>query len=149
MQFWEKDYTRISTNMEEQDPIHIQHEIMTLLNKNNSSKCTFHFETTLSQGKVSLHLLSYNPQHHKKFLFHTETGEDGPAAHKMMLDFVQELPESKDTKNYKIVWSNKLAAKQVTSYFFGKTEFDALHKLYFNQNKDNVTFISMELSPSA
>lgn len=131
------------------DEIQLQHETMKLLNKNNSSKCTFHFENTKDQKGYHLHLLSYNPLHNKKFLFHSEVGGDKLDAHIKMLKFVQELPGSKDNNNYKIVWGNKKEGKKITSYFFGKSEFDALHKLYYKENKDNVIFFSMEVSPSS
>ena len=131
------------------DKFHIQHEIIKLLEKSNTSRCTFHFETTENSGKHSLHLLSYNPQHNKKFLFHSETGGDEFDAHIRMLEFVQELPDSKDSKNYEITWRDKNKGQRVISYFFGKSEFDALHKLYYDENKDNVTFLEMRLLPSS
>ena len=130
------------------DKIHIQHEIIKLLDKNNSSKCTFHFEVTEGTEQLSLHLMSYNPQHKKKFLFHSEAGIDEIDAYNRMLLFVQELPDSKDNKNYEILWSDSSKGNQrVVSYFFGKSEFDALYKLYYDNNKDNVTFLEMRLVP--
>lgn len=132
------------------DKFQIQHEIIKLLERNNTSKCTFHFEATEQEGKHSLHLLSYNPQHQKKFLFHSETGGDDFDAHIRMLQFVQELPSSKENRNYEITWrSRKDGGQRITSYFFGKSEFDALHKLYYDENKDNVTFLEMRLVPSS
>jgi len=137
--------------MKTQDKINKQHEIIRLLGKDNTNKCTFHFETTeLESGEKQLLLMSYNPHHDNAFLLHDEKQPTEEQCYVAMLKFIQELPRSKDLRHYEVKWHNDDNQGQLeTSHFFGHSVFDALKKLYSTRDKNKVRFESMRLRPNS
>ena len=128
-----------------------QHDIIALLNKDNSANCTFHFELVeLESGEHQLLLMSFNPHHTCSFLLHDETAKSEEKCYSQMLKFIQELPRSKDVKHYEIQWHDAdNQGKLAISHFFGHSEFDALKKLYNSKDKSKIRFQSMTLRPNA
>lgn len=138
--------------METEAKIKIQNEIMTLLDKDNSSRCTFHFDLIKSEPSqkrmVHLLLISFNPKTSSSFLLHDVKDKTEEMCYEKMLEFIKELPRSKDIVHYQIEWYHKENLNNMrVSYFFGHSPFDALRKFYSLENKDNIVFYSMQVKP--
>ena len=145
--------------METETKIKIQNEIIVLLNKDNSSECTFHFEIvnlglkeeeSTSENKIQLLLISHNPKCNNNFLLCDVSDKTEELCYIKMLDFIKELPRSKDIVHYRLEWYHKKKVNQMeVSHFFGHSPFDALRKLYSLGNKDQIIFQSMSVRPIA
>ena len=138
----------------------IQHEIQTLLKKENDVSCHF-----ITEGD-KIHLLTYNPIHGETFLLHTENiiystiGETiwWPVlgTYEKLLRFIKELvgviPTAPDFKlianTYTLTWVNKDGIS-TKSYFSGNNVYEVLDKFYYGKNKLSYNILEIKLNPSA
>jgi len=141
----------------------IQHEIQTLLKKENDVTCHFINEND------KIHLLTYNPIHGETFLLHTETIHDETVhmghtvwwpvlgAYRHLLHFVKKLvgviktPDnfSRETiYTYTVIWVNKEGVS-TKSYFSGSNLYEVLNKFYYGKNTLSYNILEIKLNPSA
>jgi len=105
------------------------------------------FEFSNMDGKVKLDLITINPRHSQSFLFKTITGFDKTDVLHKMLDYVR---THKDKENsFTIQWMMKGMNELQTSYFRAKSMYDAMDKLYYGRDIQNITVFSIVLNPAA
>ncbi|MEQ8471609.1 MAG: hypothetical protein RIC35_10500 [Marinoscillum sp.] len=122
----------------------IQNEIKNFLGLKSSDLV---FEFASSDGKVKLDLITINPRHNQSFLFKTITGFDKTDALNKMLDYVKTHKEKESS--YTIQWTTKGMNELQTSYFRAKNIYDAMDKLYYGRDMNNLTVFSVVLNPIA
>ena len=106
------------------------------------------FEYSLVEGKkTKLDLITINPRHNQSFLFHTESGYDKVDALRKMLDYVQNYREKESS--YTIQWIANGEKELHTSYFRASNVYDALDKLYYGRDMNQITVFSVVLNPVA
>ena len=122
----------------------IQNEIKNFLGL-KSEELVFEFNNV--EGKVKLDLITINPRHNQSFLFQTLTGFDKTDALNKMLDYVKTHKEKESS--FTIQWTTKGMNELQTSYFRAKNIYDALDKLYYGRDMNNLTVFSVVLNPIA
>lgn len=122
----------------------IQNEITNFLGLKSSDLV---FEYTSTDGKVKLDLITVNPRHNQSFLFKSITGFDKTDVLNKMLDYVRTHKEKESS--YTIQWTTKGMGELQTSYFRAKNIYDALDKLYYGRDMNNLTVFSVVLNPIA
>jgi hypothetical protein len=105
------------------------------------------FEYTQADGKSKLDLITINPRHNQSFLFHSETGYDKVDASKKMLDYVKNYREKESS--YTIQWIANGDKELHTSYFRASNVYNALDKLYYGRDMNQITVFSVVLNPVA
>lgn len=105
------------------------------------------FEYTNSDGKVKLDLITINPRHNQSFLFKSTTGFDKTDALNKMLEYVKTHKEKESS--YTIQWTTRGMNELQTSYFRAKNIYDAMDKLYYGRDMNNITVFSVVLNPIA
>ena len=120
----------------------IQNEIINFLGLKSSELV---FEFTSTEGKVKLDLITVNPRHNQSFLFKSITGFDKTDVLNKMLDYVKTHKEKESS--YTIQWTTKGMGELQTSYFRAKNIYDALDKLYYGRDMNNLTVFSVVLNP--
>ena len=133
--------------MEQTTDVHIelakvQEEIQSYLGLSNGSLV---FNFSMVEGKHKLDLITINPRHNQSFLFHTVTSYEKLDALKMMLKYVKYYRE-KDSP-YTIQWTVKGEKELHTSYFRASNVYEALDKLYYGRDMNNITVFSVVLNP--
>ncbi len=123
----------------------IQKEIKTYLGL-RSNALIFEYSTA-EQNKVKLDLITINPRHNQSFLFHTVNGYDKVDALKKMLDYVKNYREKESS--YTIQWIANGEKELNTSYFRASNMYDALDKLYYGRDMNQITVFSVVLNPVA
>ncbi len=122
----------------------IQNEIKNFLGL-RSSELVFEYSST--DGKVKLDLITINPRHNQSFLFKSEIGFDKTDVLNKMLDYVKTHKEKEGS--YTIQWTARGMTELQTSYFRSKNIYDALDKLYYGRDMNNITVFSVVLNPIA
>ncbi|REE00990.1 hypothetical protein [Marinoscillum furvescens] len=122
----------------------IQNEIKNFLGLKSSDLI---FEYSNVDGKVKLDLITINPRHNQSFLFKSITGFDKTDALNKMLDYVKTHKEKESS--YTIQWATKGMGELQTSYFRAKNIYDAMDKLYYGRDMNNLTVFSVVLNPIA
>lgn len=105
------------------------------------------FEFSNSEGKVKLDLITINPRHNQSFLFKTITGFDKTDVLHKMLDYVRTHKDKEGS--FTIQWMVKGMNELQTSYFRAKNMYDAMDKLYYGRDINNITVFSIVLNPVA
>jgi hypothetical protein len=121
----------------------IQKEIENYLSL-RSTQMIFDFQDGNNKG-LRLDVITVNPRHNQSFLFHTTYGYDKIDALKQMLDYVKEHREKKNS--YTIQWSLKGDNELHTSYFRAKDITEAIDKLHYGRDPNNMTVFSVVLNP--
>jgi len=96
-------------------------------------------------GKVKLDLITINPRHNQSFLFQSVTSYEKLDALKLMLDYVKNYREKESP--YTIQWTIKGEKELHTSYFRARNVYEALDKLYYGRDMNNITVFSVVLNP--
>lgn len=122
----------------------IQNEIMSFLGL-QSSELVFEFSNV--EGKVKLDLITINPRHNQSFLFKSILGFDKTDALHKMLDYVKTHKEKEGS--FTIQWTTRGGSELQTSYFRAKNMYDALDKLYYGRDVNQLTVFSVVLNPVA
>lgn len=122
----------------------IQNEITNFLGLKSSDLV---FEYTSTEGKVKLDLITVNPRHNQSFLFKSINGFDKTDVLNKMLDYVRTHKQKESS--YTIQWTTKGMGELQTSYFRAKNIYDALDKLYYGRDMNNLTVFSVVLNPIA
>lgn len=133
--------------MEQTTDIHIelakiQKEIQSFLGL-SSNALIFNYSNV--DEKVKIDLITINPRHNQSFLFHSETSYEKLDALKAMLDYVQNYREKESP--YTIQWTVQGEKQLHTSYFRARNVYDALDKLYYGRDMNNITVFSVVLNP--
>ena len=105
------------------------------------------FEYSTQDGKVKLDLITINPRHNQSFLFKSVIGFDKTDVLNKMRDYVKTHKEKEGS--YTIQWTTKGMSELQTSYFRAKNIYDALDKLYYDRDMNNITVFSVVLNPIA
>lgn len=105
------------------------------------------FEYGEVENKIKLDLITINPRHNQSFLFHSELGYDKIEALKKMLDYIQNYREKEGS--YTIQWIANGQKELHTSYFRASNMYDALDKLYYGRDMNQITVFSVVLNPVA
>ena len=103
------------------------------------------FNYSLMDGKVKVDLITINPRHNQSFLFHSASSYEKLDALKMMLEYVKSYREKESP--YTIQWSIKGDKELHTSYFRASNVYEALDKLYYGRDMNNITVFSVVLNP--
>jgi hypothetical protein len=103
------------------------------------------FEYREIEGKIRLDLITINPRHNQSFLFHTVTGHDKVDALHKMSDYIKVYKEKESS--YTIQWVARNNKELQTSYFRAKNMYDALDKLYYARDMNQITVFSVVLNP--
>lgn len=122
----------------------IQSEIKNFLGL-RSDEVIFEFST--AEGKIKLDLITINPRHNQSFLFKTITGFDKTDVLHKMLEYVRTHKDKEGS--FTIQWMIKGMNELQTSYFRAKNMYDALDKLYYGRDINNITVFSIVLNPVA
>ena len=141
------NFVRINTAMEQTTDIHIefariQKEIQSHLGLASSS-LVFNFSAI--DEKVKVDLITINPRHNQSFLFHSVTSYEKLDALKLMLEYVKNYREKESP--YTIQWTVQGEKQLHTSYFRAANVYEALDKLYYGRNMNNITVFSVVLNP--
>ena len=105
------------------------------------------FEYSASDGKTKLDLITINPRHNQSFLFKTITGFDKTDVLHKMLDYVRTHKDKESS--FTIQWMMKGMNELQTSYFRAKNMYDAMDKLYYGRDINQITVFSIVLNPVA
>jgi predicted ATP-grasp superfamily ATP-dependent carboligase len=105
------------------------------------------FEYSNVDGQVKLDLITINPRHNQSFLFKSIKGLDKTDALHKMMDYVKNHKEKEGS--FTIQWTTKGMNELQTSYFRAKSMYDALDKLYYGRDMNNITVFSVVLNPIA
>lgn len=96
-------------------------------------------------GKVKVDLITINPRHNQSFLFHSSVAYERIDALKMMLEYVKNYREKESP--YTIQWAVKGEKELHTSYFRASNVYEALDKLYYGRDMNQITVFSVVLNP--
>lgn len=121
-----------------------QKEIETYLSLDHSQMI---FDYQDSASGMRLDVITVNPRHNQSFLFHSTEGYDKIDALKQMLEYVKTYREKKNS--YTIQWSIRGANELHTSYFRAKDIPEAIEKLHYGRDPNNITIFSVVLNPIA
>ena len=99
------------------------------------------------QNKTKLDLITINPRHNQSFLFHSVVGYDKVDVLNKMMDYVQNYREKEGS--YTIQWIANGEKELHTSYFRASNMYDALDKLYYGRDMNQITVFSVVLNPVA
>ena len=106
------------------------------------------FEFGIVEGnKVKLDVITINPRHSQSFLFKSIIGFDKTDALHKMLDYVKNHKDKESS--FTIQWTANGMGELQTSYFRAKNMYDALDKLYYGRDINNITVFSVVLNPIA
>lgn len=122
----------------------IQNEIKNFLGLRTSELV---FEFSAAEGKVKLDLITINPRHNQSFLFKSVFGFDKTDALHKMFDYVKTHKEKEGS--FTIQWTTRGGSELQTSYFRAKNMYDALDKLYYGRDINQLTVFSVVLNPVA
>lgn len=122
----------------------IQNEIKNFLGLRSSELV---FEYSNVDGKIKLDLITINPRHNQSFLFKSVIGFDKTDSLHKMLEYVKTHKEKESS--YTIQWTTKGMSELQTSYFRAKNIYDAMDKLYYGRDMNNITVFSVVLNPIA
>ena len=122
----------------------IQNEIMNFLGLKSDEVM---FEYSSIEGKTKLDLITINPRHNQSFLFKTITGFDRADVLHKMFEYVKTQKDKEGS--FTIQWMMKGMNELQTSYFRAKNMYDALDKLYYGRDINNITVFSVVLNPVA
>lgn len=141
------NFVRIVKRMEQTADVHIelarvQKEIQSHLGLDNNSVV---FNTSEIDGKVKVDLITINPRHNQSFLFHSSVAYEKLDAFKMMLEYVKSYREKESP--YTIQWTAKGDKELHTSYFRASNVYEAIDKLYYGRDMNNITVFSVVLNP--
>ena len=103
------------------------------------------FNYSMVDDKFKLDLITINPRHNQSFLFHSVTSYEKVEALKSMLKYVKNYRE-KDSP-YTIQWTIRGEKELHTSYFRAGNVYEALDKLYYGRDMNNITVFSVVLNP--
>lgn len=103
------------------------------------------YQLKKSKGKVSLQLITFNPLHNQRFLFHACEADSTEECYRQMLKYVQYHKE--EESSYTIQWTLLGENKLHTSYFRANTILGALNKLYFDRDPNGIIVFSVILNP--
>jgi hypothetical protein len=102
---------------------------------------------TAESNKVKLDVITINPRHSQSFLFKSIVGFDKTDALYKMLDYVKHHKDKESS--FTIQWTASGMGELQTSYFRAKNMYDALDKLYYGRDINNITVFSVVLNPIA
>ena len=105
------------------------------------------FEFSNNDGKTRLDLITINPRHNQSFLFKNLFGFDKMDVLHKMLGYVRMHKEKENS--FTIQWMMKGIDELQTSYFRAKNMYDAMDKLYYGRDINNLTVFSIVLNPVA
>lgn len=103
------------------------------------------FNYSMVDDKFKLDLITINPRHNQSFLFHSVTSYEKVEALRSMLKYVKNYRE-KDSP-YTIQWTIRGEKELHTSYFRAGNVYEALDKLYYGRDMNNITVFSVVLNP--
>jgi hypothetical protein len=103
------------------------------------------FQLKKSRSIFTLQLLTYNPLHNQRFLFHSCEADSAEECFRKMLKYVQFHKE--EESSYTIQWTLLGENKLHTSYFRANTILGALNKLYFDRDPNGIIVFSVILNP--
>lgn len=136
--------------------IELESKITLLLNKNNSSNCTVHFEysTThefddapvLPNTNVA-YITTHNPIHNTSFLFGKFYGGDDESALESALSYIEKNIQTQYT--YTVEWKQNGFDGTHTSYFAGENMMDVFKKFYFGKKYTDYLIYSIKTNPVA
>lgn len=121
----------------------IQKEIRNHLGM-GSSAVVFEFHTA-DAGRIKLDMITINPRHNQSFLFHSTVGFDKIDSLNKMLEYVKGYKEKESS--YTIQWAVRGERELHTSYFSATNIYEALEKLYYGRDMNQITVFSVVLSP--
>ena len=122
----------------------IQNEIKDFLGLRSSELV---FEYSNVDSKIKLDLITINPRHNQSFLFKSILGFDKTDALNKMLQYVKTAKDKESS--FTVQWATRGMNELQTSYFRAKNIYDALDKLYYGRDMNNITVFSVVLNPIA
>ncbi|NIK72758.1 hypothetical protein FHS56_000244 [Thermonema lapsum] len=97
---------------------------------------------------IKLDLITINPQHNQKFLFHSVRGHSKIDLLEQMIDYIKNY--KKNLESYEIEWMDaQLPDKVQVSWFRGNDIFDVLNKFYYDKEKSRFRILKIKLMPEA
>lgn len=109
-----------------------------------SSAVVFEFQQA-DGGRIKLDMITINPRHNQSFLFHSTTGYDKIDSLNRMLEYVKDYKEKESS--YTIQWAVRGERELHTSYFSAGNVYEALEKLYYSRDMNQITVFSVVLNP--
>lgn len=100
------------------------------------------------QPLIKLDLITINPQHNQKFLFHSLQGQSKIELLEQMINYIQHY--KKQLESYEIEWIDAQQPDKVqVSWFRGNDIFDVLNKFYYDKEKSRFRILKIKLMPEA
>lgn len=122
----------------------IMSEISRIISKDNGNT-THPVWDEDEDGKMTLHLFTYNDRNNQTFLLKSTKGNSKAGALTKALNYLnQELGEE---NSYTVIWRSKDRKKQEESYFSGKDVWEVLEKFYFGKEREDIIIFEIKLSP--
>ena len=103
------------------------------------------YDFATEENKTKLNLITVNPRHNQSFLLNTSIGVDKLDALQKMFDYVKDSYETESS--FTIQWRVNGDSELHTSYFRARNMYEALDKLYYNRDLNNITVYSLVLNP--
>ena len=104
-----------------------------------------HFAFEQREGKVHLALITENPRHNQRFLFHQSEGATDIQALEEMLEYIREHRALEPSST--IQWRAFGDAELHTSYFSAPNVLAALDKFFYGRDVHSITVFSVNLNP--
>jgi len=103
------------------------------------------FDYVEQNGRVSLALVTENPRHNQRFLFHQTEGATAVQALEALLAYIREHRALEPS--YTIQWRAFDDPELHTSYFSAPTILSALDKFFYGRGVHSITVFSVNLNP--
>lgn len=104
-----------------------------------------HFEYEARGGAVHLALITENPRHNQRFLFHSTEGASAVQALEAMRDYIREHRALEPS--YTLQWRAFGDPELHTSYFSAPNILAALDKFFYGRDVHSITVFSVNLNP--
>ena len=134
----------MSTNTDALEIAQLQKEISEFLGL-KPGELVFEFDST--GGNVKLDLITINARHNQSFLLKSVNGVDRSDALQKLFDYVKTYRDNENT--FTIQWMERGGNELQTSYFRAKHMYDALDKLYYGRDMNQLIVFSVVLNPIA
>ncbi len=121
---------------------HIQKEIQDFLGLKSEEVV---FEFSPFEGSTKVDLITINARHNQSFLFNSVLGVDKTDALEKLFTYVKTHREKE--ASFTIQWMERGSRDLQTSYFRAKHMYDALDKLYYDRDMNQLTVFSVVLNP--
>jgi hypothetical protein len=130
--------------MEPTELIKLENQVERIVQEDNASECTAHFNYKLNETfGILVNVTTYNPHHGTLFFLTKGVGATKEIA---LADAITKI-KKKELSTYTVTWSKKSEGKTYISYFTAYDVYEVLYKFYFEKNKEDFIIFEIKLNP--